>query len=218
MIFLDVHIDDILERLERMKVNRIVGQNDGVTMNQILKFRQQFYEKWYDARMICERNESPESISDKILTYLNNCDVHQGYESTRGYQFRNKGFNEVLLQGLAPDGGLVVPRADPPFFTLGQLSRLTNLPYSERALRILEQWISSEEVRPQNLRSFISKAYTKDTFQHGTICPVRGLIGTRGLFVQELFHGPTASFKDLALQLMPRLFVNANTTSADNTR
>ena len=211
-------MEDILERLESMKVNRIVGQNDGVSMASILKFRQQFYEKWYDTRIICERNESAESIAEKVLKFLNRRETQSGYVSTRGYDFEGQTFNDVLLQGLAPDGGLVVPRADPPSFSLGQLSRMTDLPYTERALRILEQWVNSDEIRPQTLRMLIADAYDKENFQHGAICPVRGLIGTRGLFVQELFHGPTASFKDMALQLMPKMFVNANKCSEEQSK
>lgn len=209
VLFLDVPMEDILARLERMKVNRIVGQNDGTTMKEILKFRQQFYERWYDARIICERNENPDSIANKVVQYLDRANKQQGYESTRGYKFKEHGFNDVLLKGLAPDGGLVVPCADIPVFSKGQLSRLTPLPYSERALRLLEQWIPFAEVHPQRLRTFITTAYNKNIFQHGAICPIRGLLGSRGLFLQELFHGPTASFKDMALQLMPKMFLNA---------
>ncbi|XP_045165481.2 threonine synthase-like 1 [Mercenaria mercenaria] len=207
VVFLDVHMTDILERLERMKVNRIVGQNDGTDMADILKYRQQFYEKWYDTRVICERNESPQSIADKVIARLRKADAKEGYVSTRGLHMGNKGFNDVLLQGLAPDGGLIVPQNEFPKMSLGQLARLVDLSYPERAVRILEQWIDHRDLHPEVLKSAINKAYNKETFESDTICPVRHLEGDQ--FIQELFHGPTASFKDVALQLMPQLFMNA---------
>lgn len=211
VVFLDVHMKDILERLERMKVNRIVGQNDGASMADILKYRQRFYEQWYDTRIICEQNESPQSIGDKIITQLHRLKDKQGYVSTRGLDMRERGFNDVLLQGLAPDGGLIVPRDHIPKITLGQLSRLVDLTYTERAVRVLEQWIDHRDLHPKILKSAIDNAYSEETFGHDDVCPVRKL--EDGQFIQELFHGPTASFKDVALQLMPQLFINAAKTS-----
>ena len=178
-------------------------------MADILKFRQQFYENWYDSRILCERNETPESVANKILAKLERRKHAAGYVSTRGDDLSHLSFNDVLLQGLAPDGGLIVPRAGVPELSLGQLQRLVDLTYPERALRVLETWISREEIEPRLLRQFVTSAYSADAFQHPDICPVRELTGYRGQFIQELFHGPTASFKDFALQIMPRMFVNA---------
>lgn len=208
---MDVHKSDILERLERMKVSRIVGQNDGTSMAEILNFRQQFYERWYEERIICERLESPEHVADKVLSCIAKYENPQakGYESTRGFNLEGSTFNDVLLQGLAPDGGLVVPRAAVPVFTLGQLDRLIELSYPERVLRVLERWIPCNEIRPRRLREMIHAAYGGAVFQEAAVCPVRPLTGSDGQFIQELFHGPTASFKDFALQLMPRMFLNA---------
>ncbi|XP_052781075.1 threonine synthase-like 1 [Mya arenaria] len=208
LYFLDVHMPDILERLERMKVNRIVGQNDGTSMEEILKFRQQFYEKWYDTRIICERNESPESVADKIMSHMERSST-AGYESTRGESMASENFDDVILRGLARDGGLIVPRASIPKLTTGQQERLVDLNYTERAVRILEMWISSNEMDPRLLRHLVTSSYTGNAFKHPDVCPVRTLSGNRGQYIQELFHGPTASFKDFALQLMPRMFLNA---------
>ncbi|KAH3820725.1 threonine synthase-like 1 [Dreissena polymorpha] len=209
--FMDVHKSDILERLERMKVSRIVGQNDGTSMAEILDFRQQFYERWYDERIICERLESPENVADKVLACIAKLQnpKAKGYESTRGFNLECSTFNDALLQGLAPDGGLVVPRAAVPFFTLGQLDRLIELSYPERVLRVLERWIPCNEICPSRLSEMIHAAYGGAVFQDAAVCPVRPLTGSDGQFIQELFHGPTASFKDFALQLMPRMFLNA---------
>ncbi|KAL4225963.1 Threonine synthase-like 1 [Mactra antiquata] len=209
VVFLDIHMEDIIERLERMKVNRIVGQNDGTSMSEILKYRQQFYERWYDARVICERNEDPTSVAEKVLNKLSSLESSdsQGYVSTRGLDLGDKQFNDVLLKGLADDGGLIVPRRNIPKLSLGQLSRMVNMSYTERALRVLEQWINWRELRPQDLKKCIDNAYNSKTFSNPDICPVFSLDGNQ--FIQELFHGPTASFKDIALQLMPQLFVKA---------
>jgi hypothetical protein len=190
-----------------MKVNRIVGQNDGTSMADILQYRQQFYEKWYDTRVICERNESPESIAGKVLSQVQNIQAKHGYVSTRGLHMGDKGFNDVLLQGLSPDGGLIVPRDETPKMSIGQLSRLVDLTYPERAVRILEQWIDFRDLHSRTLKTAVNNAYNLETFQDASICPVRHL--DRGQYIQELFHGPTASFKDVALQLMPQLFMNA---------
>lgn len=216
VVFLDVHMSDILERLERMKVNRIVGQNEGTPMKEILKYRQQFYEKWYDTRVICERNESPQRVADKVIAQIKRLHSKRGFASTRGYDMSDKSFNDVLLQGLAPDGGLIVPHNNFPKFSLGQLSRLVDLSYTERAIRILEQWIDHRDIHPDFLKGAISGAYSKDTFADENICPVQQLGGNQ--FIQELFHGPSGSFKDMALQLMPQLFMNAVMTGASSNK
>lgn len=75
--------------------------------------------------------------------------------------------------------------------------------YQERALRILEMWLSPADLHPSSLRAMINDAYSSN-FQHAAIAPVVKL--NDQFYVHELFHGPTASFKDLALQLTPRFF------------
>ena len=89
------------------------------------------------------------------------------------------------------------------FFKLGQWERLVDCSYQERALRILEAWVSPSELDPSSLRTMIDLAYSTN-FQHEAIAPVIKL--NDQFFIQELFHGPTASFKDLALQLTPQFF------------
>ena len=88
------------------------------------------------------------------------------------------------------------------FILSGQWDRLVELPYQERAIRILEAWIPPIEIHPAQLQDMVMKAYK--AFQHKDNAPVKKL--NDDLYLLELFHGPTASFKDMALQLMPQIF------------
>lgn len=104
------------------------------------------------------------------------------------------------------------------FFKLGQWERLVDCSYQERALRILEAWVSPSELHPSSLRTMIDLAYSTN-FQHEAIAPVIKL--NDQFFIQELFHGPTASFKDLALQLTPQFFsegVSRKATSGEQVK
>ena len=69
VVFLDVCKDTIMQRLNEMKVDRIVGQKTA-SMSQILDYRQEFYERWYDVRVIVEEGETPESIAKKVCLFL----------------------------------------------------------------------------------------------------------------------------------------------------
>lgn len=212
VVFLDSADSSILKRLDQMRVDRIVGQEVGVPMSEILKHRQQFYENSYDIRIICGEDESLESVTEKVTEAIEGT-KQTGYISTRGDN-NNKSFQDVILQGLAPDGGLYVPhRHQLPSFTLDELKRLVDISYSERTLRILEKWISPTDLHPRLLRTFINNAYGGDAFQCHVTCPVHHLEGEQ--YVLELFHGPTASFKDMALQLMPQFFQYAIREKSD---
>ena len=89
---------------------------------------------------------------------------------------------------------------------VAQWERLVDCSYQDRAMRILEAWISPEELHPSLLKGMIHKAYSHN-FQHQDIAPVVRLNDNE--YILELFHGPTASFKDLALQLTPQFFDRA---------
>ena len=216
VIFLDVHQSDILCRLEKMKVNRIVGQNDEMSMKDILPYRQQFYEGNYDLRIVCEKEESPESITKKIIKELQVIEKCQNYISTRRKvngddnvkeEERNKDFNDVVLEGLATDGGLYIRDGEIPRFTNEQWERLVHLRYPERALRILERWIHPRHVHPSVLSGMVKQVYCEQNFNCYQVFPVKHLQGS--MYTTELFHGPTASFKDAALQLLPEFFSHA---------
>ncbi|XP_052676729.1 threonine synthase-like 1 isoform X3 [Crassostrea angulata] len=212
VIFLDYPAKGILQRLHKMKIDRIVGQEIGTPLTDILEHRQMTYEQAYDIRILCEENESPESVSEKVIEALAVLEEDQGYVSTRqdkdsvSVQERTS-LGEILLQGLAPDGGLYVPALQIPCLSKGEWSRLVNMSYRDRALRIMERLINPCDLHPSKLRLFLERAYNNETFSHEKIFPVRHLKDNH--FLLELFHGPTASFKDAALQLMPQMFVDA---------
>ena len=119
------------------------------------------------------------------------------------------GFLSVVRQGLAADGGLYVPRDGPPTMSLEEWGELLPLSYQERAVAILSRWISPDELSTAELSQMVADAYTG--FGHcedaAAVAPVVHLEDSH--YILELFHGPTASFKDLALQLTPRLFARA---------
>uniref|UniRef100_A0A3Q0QZA8 Threonine synthase like 1 n=1 Tax=Amphilophus citrinellus TaxID=61819 RepID=A0A3Q0QZA8_AMPCI len=112
-------------------------------------------------------------------------------------------FSDVVVEGLAPDGGLYVPKNGFPKIDAREWLRLIEMSYPERALVLLEKCIHPLDISALDLRTMIFKAYGSN-FSSKAVAPVKHL--THNQYVQELFHGPTASFKDLALQLMPQLF------------
>ncbi|XP_066285764.1 threonine synthase-like 1 [Branchiostoma lanceolatum] len=206
VVFLDVPSADILHRLEMMKVNRIVGQGAGMDMADILRYRQQFYEGRYDIRVLCGNNESAENIARKVQEVLTWHKNSNKYISTRQSTKREESrtFSEVVLEGLAPDGGLYVPKERLRRLHDCEWERLVQCSYKERALRILEQCIPHAEVHPSVLKNMVQTAYAQDRFSTDGVVPLVQLNNNQ--HVMELFHGPTASFKDLALQLMPQFY------------
>lgn len=120
------------------------------------------------------------------------------YISTRG-GIRGLSFEDAVMMGLAADGGLLLP-ARIPQFSSGELERLAALPYQEQALAICRQFIGGD-IDENDLRSLLDKSYA--TFTDPRITP---LAKAGSLYIQELFHGPTLAFKDVALQFLGNLF------------
>jgi threonine synthase len=116
------------------------------------------------------------------------------YVSTRG-RAPDLGFADVLLAGLANDGGLYVPETWP---TLAP-SRGTT--YVDRAVEVMLPFVAPD-LDEATLRRLCTEAYA--TFRHPAVAPLVQLDHRQ--WVQELFHGPTLAFKDIALQLVGRLF------------
>lgn len=211
VVYLDVDSADILARLEGMKVNRIVGQEAGVLMRDIVGYRRQFYEKWLDVRVLCGRGETTEEVAEKVLKALERYQNHdtETYVSTRRDEMepskKKVYFSDVVVEGLATDGGLYIPQNRFPVLDAQEWQRLTGLSYCERALVLLEKCIHPLDVSAVDLRTMVVKAYGSN-FSSTAVAPVTHLLHNQ--YVQELFHGPTASFKDFALQLMPQLFAH----------
>ncbi|MEM1364266.1 MAG: threonine synthase [Pseudomonadota bacterium] len=120
------------------------------------------------------------------------------YVSTRG-QAPDLGFCDVLLAGLARDGGLYVPDEWPVLDTT-TISSFRAMPYAQVAKTVLWPFVEGEIDRTA-FETMVDEAYA--TFRHPAVCPLVQ-IGERD-FVLELFHGPTLAFKDVAMQLLARL-------------
>lgn len=121
------------------------------------------------------------------------------YISTRG-QAPVLEFKDVLLSGLAVDGGLYVP-SEYPLFSVTQIKQLQELSYPELAVKIITPFIG-DALRPDEIESICRQAYGK--FSHAAVAPLKQL--DTNLWVMELFYGPTLAFKDYALQLVGLLF------------
>lgn len=124
------------------------------------------------------------------------------YISTRG-QAPARDFSGVLLAGLAEDGGLFMPETW-PHLSHADLRELRGLPYAELAARVLHLFVG-DAVPSETLRAMCRDAYAG--FGHPAVVPLVQL--DAGLWTQELFHGPTLAFKDLAMQMLGRLFDHA---------
>jgi len=124
------------------------------------------------------------------------------YVSTRG-ESAGLGFDDVLLAGLAPDGGLYLPAEWP---TLPPLGELRGRPYTEIAVAVMWPFVEGTIDRAAFER-IVEESYA--TFDTAEVCPVVPLGVTASgapLSLLELFRGPTLAFKDVALQLVGRLF------------
>ncbi|MDN3919948.1 threonine synthase [Roseateles violae] len=122
------------------------------------------------------------------------------YISTRGDRTERR-FCEILLEGLAPDGGLYLPVAYPQVDD-ATLSRWRGLSYAELAFEILSLFI--DDIPAKDLRSIVQRTYTAEVFGTPEITPLKPL--EPGLALQALSNGPTLAFKDMAMQLLGQLF------------
>ena len=132
------------------------------------------------------------------------------YISTRG-DFKDsskKTFTEILLGGLAPDGGLYLPESYPQI-TRDELDQWRGMSYADLAFAVLSKFI--DDIPPTDLKALVDKTYTAAVYCNGRdsntasdITPVRWL--EPGLGLLELSNGPTLAFKDMAMQLLGNLF------------
>ncbi len=122
------------------------------------------------------------------------------YLSTRGDKIPRK-FCQILLEGLAPDGGLYLPDHYPQV-DAATLAKWRDLSYADLAFEVFSLYI--DDIPAADLRAICQKTYTQQVFGTPEIVPLRPL--EPGLYLQALSNGPTLAFKDMAMQLLGNLF------------
>jgi threonine synthase len=122
------------------------------------------------------------------------------YLSTRGDQTPRQ-FLDILLEGLAPDGGLYLPVTYPKL-DADELNMMRGLSYAKLAHHLLSKFI--DDIPSNELLALCEKTYTKAVFRTDAITPLKPL--EQGVYLQALSNGPTLAFKDMAMQLLGNLF------------
>lgn len=125
------------------------------------------------------------------------------YQSTRGRSGESLSSAQIIKQGLALDGGLFIPESIPTL-SLDEIQALCSNSYPERAAKILSKFLT--DYTYDELLSDCKAAYCESSFPGGAAPVVKA---KDGIYSLELWHGPTAAFKDMALQIMPRLLSRA---------
>jgi threonine synthase len=131
------------------------------------------------------------------------------YLSTRG-EAAQRQFDDILLEGLAPDGGLYLPEHYPRI-SLEDLRRLQTLSYPDLAFEILRPYV--EPMDAETLRGLVRATYTAEAFGSADIVRIKPLDAHISLL--GVSEGPTLAFKDMAMQLLGRLFEQALVKSGD---
>lgn len=123
------------------------------------------------------------------------------YISTRG-ESEKAGFKEILLSGMAPDGGLYLPSSFPEI-DFASLSKFEGMSYSEIAAKIMLPFVG-DSINGAKFHELVTETYESGKFRHGAVAPLVQ-VGPDA-WILELFHGPTIAFKDYALQFLGKLF------------
>jgi threonine synthase len=131
------------------------------------------------------------------------------YVSTRG-QMAPRPFLEILMEGLAPDGGLCVPESIPRL-TADQLEAMRTMSYNDLAFEVISRFV--DDIPSEDLRKLIDKTYTVEAFGSSDITPVTPLWDN--LSILELSNGPSLAFKDVAMQFLGNLFAYVLENSGD---
>ncbi|MDO4642931.1 MAG: threonine synthase [Cardiobacteriaceae bacterium] len=118
------------------------------------------------------------------------------YLSTRGARLGS--FSDILLQGLAPDGGLAMPKEIP---TISQetLEKWRELDYADLAYEVIQPFIS--DIAAEDLRAILQRSYNEQLFHSKDITPLSRL-GDSNIYLLELSNGPSLAFKDMAMQFL----------------
>lgn len=126
-----------------------------------------------------------------------------GYRSTRATDDTTYSFEDVVMMGLAKDGGLFLPSKIPKLDS-SFLQEWKDLSFQDLAFKIMEHYVGSDEIPYDDLKKLIERSY--GTFRADDVTPIKPLDEKNGLYLLELFHGPTYAFKDVALQFVGNLF------------
>lgn len=179
------------------------------------------------SRYIYRAVQHPTTTVDEIVEDIHTCVLQYNatFVSTRGSGTSLDGlgaarFLSVVRDGLAADGGLFLPRQlrSMPTSQIRHVVEEASLTYHDVAQLVLERLVDSEQLAPETLASYIRQAYASSRWGATEVCPLSPLDhggpgsswdADRTVHVLELFHGPTAAFKDFALQLFPYLFSSA---------
>ncbi len=122
------------------------------------------------------------------------------YLSTRG-GMSPRSFTEILVDGLAPDGGLSIPEAY-PVLSQQELTAWRQLSYPQLAFEVVRRFV--DDIPETDLRAMVERTYTTEIFGSPEITPVRSL--GPGVWLLGLSNGPTLAFKDVAMQFLGNLF------------
>ncbi|MCQ2482755.1 MAG: threonine synthase [Clostridia bacterium] len=123
------------------------------------------------------------------------------YVSTRGYD-RKFTASEAIVKGIAPDGGLFVPETIPTI-SASEFEEMKNMKYCEISALVLSKFL--EEFTHDELLEYTRAAYDEEKWGEDTVPLVQLNEYNDREYILELWHGPTAAFKDVALQLLPHL-------------
>ncbi|MGR6836478.1 threonine synthase [Syntrophomonas erecta] len=125
------------------------------------------------------------------------------YFSTRG-RVEPVSASQAITMGIAPDGGLFVPQ-NIPRLPENIWQEMSEWSYQQRASYLMSFYLS--DFTREEIEACVTGAYNAERFDHSEIAPLVELYP--GVFIQELWHGPTAAFKDMALQILPRLLTTS---------
>ncbi len=121
------------------------------------------------------------------------------YKSTRNSSMKITS-SQAIVKGISPDGGLFVPE-EIPVFEINDIMNLGNLSYPERAAFVFSKFLT--DFTKEEIKYCTESAYNKEKFSTEKITEISTLCN--GVYILELWHGPTCAFKDMALQILPYL-------------
>ena len=201
VIYIDIPVETIEKRLKRMKVDRIVGMKN-MTLKEILKYRQGFYEKSFHHRFKNNWLKTKEDTFSDFWEWFKKLDL--GFEESKIWNFietrwndwkkaKKVSFSQAILSPSASFGGLYVPE-NLPYLWKEFLEKHIKSNYKELALDLLQKF--NVDIDKKDLEEVISLYDNFDDPKN----PVPVVKVKDDLFSAELYHWPTRAFKDMALQ------------------